>query len=80
MKNTNCKLPNATLAGIEIDNGHYTSISDKLGQLEAVVKFAVWAHLTCYNPGTDTFDTETKDIETQITKELRFTVIEIREL
>ncbi len=80
MKHTNCRLPGATLAGIEIDNGHYTEVSDKLGQRELAVKFAVWAHLTCFDPQTGNFEAETKNISTEITKELKFTVLEVRDL
>ena len=80
MQHVVCKSTSATIAGIEIDNGHHTADLEKTDNQRALVKYAVWAHLTCFDSARGTFAAEIKNIQTQMTNDLYFTAIEVSDL
>ena len=77
MDQIHCRKNGATLASVEIDNGHYTKI---FSQPEFAVGFAAWVHITCYSPATESFSSETKGIEAIFNKKLQFQLISVKDL
>lgn len=78
MKRVSCNHPKDTVAGVEIDNGHFISLSEGNPHQEAFIGFGLWIHLSCYSADAGRFQNETKSITMEISRSLILTVTEIK--
>lgn len=75
-----CKNPNESLAGIEIQNGHFTFLKKMSPQKTAHFGFGFWAVLTCYSEENESFQQEQKQIEIEVTRELEVKTLAVQDL
>ena len=72
-----CDDNNSTLAGVEIENGHFTSISQDTTKAYKI-GFGVWINLSCYSNSESKIYKLTKAVESSVDEELSLVVTSVK--
>ncbi len=64
-----CSEKNASLAGFEINNGHYL-IPDDMDKVGTRVDFGMWISLYCYDPADRSVSIEKSSVKISVTRDL----------
>ncbi len=76
--NTSIKCTEGDLSGLEVFNGHFTSIS--ISDIDKKVGFGIWINLSCYSEAQNKNLVETKSMELEIGKDLSVKILNFSDL
>lgn len=75
-----CKNPEDTLAGIEIQNGHFKSLTKATEATPARFNFGFWAMLTCYSKVREVFLPEQRQVQIEVDRNLDIKTLSVEDL
>lgn len=75
-----CKNPEDTLAGIEIQNGHFKLLSKATAESPAHFSFGFWALLTCYSKTREVFLPEKRQVQIDVNRNLEIKTLSAEDL
>ncbi len=76
--NTSITCTEGDLSGLEIFNGHFTSIS--ISEADKKIGFGIWINLSCYSETENKSFVETKSMELEIGKDLSVKILNFGDL
>lgn len=80
LESVKCKNPNDTLAGIEIQNGHFSFLTKETPAKPAHFGFGFWAMLTCYSKEKEIFLPEQRQVQVEVNRELQIRTLAVQDL